>query len=184
MLTGCSSLPTLWELGIAELDARAKERIEELEKLPDVKPAPPDVVAQGDAVPFADLVWARPGGTGWLGGFDGRNAQWDKVVLSNFRNDGRRIWWKYDVSPTVWGISSGDAGAMLACAFFLRDGKWVGGKFDWCRPSNADRELKHVLSYDKWPGQNLHLPWREPVAFVLITVDGRRRSNVVATGVK
>lgn len=82
-----------------------------------------------------------------------------------------------------WGLNNNDAGAICA-VFFLRDSQWIGGKFDWVSVSRSNRELKHVESYKNWPSSGIKLPWRGKVAFVVVSADGKRRSNVLVTEAK
>lgn len=128
----------------------------------------------GDAVPYGALQWR-------YGGFNGAKAAHNPAVdprLANLRSDGRKVSYKFDRGLDAWGISHNDPKAICA-VFFLRDGAWVGGKFDWVSTSRTSRELKHVESYNNWPGSGIKLPWRGRVAFVVISADGRRRSNVL-----
>ena len=80
---------------------------------------------------------------------------------------------------SAWGLSNSDAGA-LACFFVQKStGEWVGGKFDWISSSRTGRELKHCLTgYNGWTMAGVPNPCQ--AAFVIVSADGRRRSNVLA----
>ncbi|MGI5868654.1 MAG: hypothetical protein ACOX9C_04310 [Kiritimatiellia bacterium] len=206
LLGGCASiLDRIGEEDIARLDELAWKWVERLEEkygrqdepAPEAPEAPqaeapsagtpadpaptaPDAPAAAalDQAEFAALQWR-------YGGFDGSRARLDSPRLSNLRADGSRLWYKWDVGLSGWGLGHGDAGAVCAVFFLKDDGAWVGGKFDWVSTSRSDRELKHVESYSNWPSSGIRLPWRGKVAFVVVSADGRRRSNVlVAEGGK
>lgn len=128
-----------------------------------------------DAVPFGDLVWA-------YGGFNASGAVLDTPRLSGASCNGRRYSYKWDVGLSGWGLGNDEAGAI--CAVFIeRDGKWIGGKFDWISTSRASRELKHLESYSTWPKSGIKLPVTGRVAFVVTSADGKRRSNVIVAEV-
>lgn len=196
LLGGCASiLDRVGEDDIARLDALADEWIAKLEaKLaepsePD-KPAPEtpapetpppitppaDPAPAGDQVDYALLKWQ-------YGGVHAGGAKLDSPRLSGLSCNGRAVSYRWDVGMSGWGLSNGDAGAICA-VFFLKDGVWIGGKFDWVSVSRSNRELKHVESYSNWPSSGIKLPWRGKVAFVVVSADGKRRSNVVIAEAK
>ena len=190
LLSGCASiLDRVGEDDIAKLDALADEWIAKLEaKLaepsePD-KPAPEtpapetpaDPAPSVDQVDYALLKWRH-------GGINASGAKLDSPRLSSLSCNGRSVSYRWDVGMSGWGLSNGEAGAVCA-VFFLRDGQWIGGKFDWVSVSRTNRELKHVESYSNWPSSGIKLPWRGRVAFVVVSADGKRRSNVVIAEAK
>ena len=77
-----------------------------------------------------------------------------------------------------WGLSNGDAGA-YACLFVLRsDGKWVGGKFDWISTSRTSRGLENIYNgYGGWSLAGVPNPCS--CAFVIVSGDGKKRTNVI-----
>jgi len=169
----------------AEFD-RAVERIRAALEKPDdggtvetptapTAPQPEEPTAPGasnpDEVEFGRLEWK------W-GGFDGDGAKLDSPRLADLRCDGRNLTYRWATGMSGWGLGHDDAGAVCA-VFFEREGQWVGGKFDWVSTSRSSRELKHVESYSNWPSSGIKLPWRGRVAFVVVSADGRKRSNVV-----
>ena len=185
LLSGCASiLDRIGDDDIAKLDALADEWIAKLEaKLaepsePD-KPAPetpaPETPADPapavDQVDYALLKWQ-------YGGVNASGAKLDSPRISGLSCNGRSVSYRWDVGMSGWGLGNGDAGAVCA-AFFLRDGQWIGGKFDWVSVSRTNRELKHVEYYSNWGSSGIKLPWRGKVAFVVVSADGKRRSNVL-----
>ena len=190
LASGCASiLDRIGEDDIARLDALADEWIAKLEaKLaepsePD-KPAPEtpapetpaDPAPSVDQVDFALLKWQ-------YGGVNAGGAKLDSPRLSGLSCNGRSVSYRWDVGMSGWGLGNGDAGAVCA-AFFLRDGQWIGGKFDWVSVSRTNRELKHCEYYSNWGSSGIKLPWRGKVAFVVVSADGKRRSNILVAEAK
>lgn len=83
--------------------------------------------------------------------------------------------------PTLrsWGLSDGNAGA-LACFFVQRaDGRWVGGKFDWISTSRTTRGFENIRArYRGWTLSGVPNPC--PCAFVIVSSNGKKRTNVIA----
>ena len=74
-----------------------------------------------------------------------------------------------------------DASVCLACLFCLIHGEWVGGKFEWISTSRTSRDLGNISSgYNGWDSQAVDKA--DKFAFVIISRDGRRRTNVIACG--
>lgn len=188
VVCGCASLSISSE-DMARLDALADEWIAKIESsvtspetipggtvetpTPETSPdpAPVDPAPAADQVDYSLLQWQ-------YGGFSGAKAKLDSPRLSRLSCNGRSVIYHWDVGMSGWGLSNSEAGAI--CAFFvLRDGVWVGGKFDWVSVSRSSRELKHLESYKSWPSSGITLPVMGSVAFVVVSADGRRRSNVV-----
>ena len=130
------------------------------------------VPADVDAVDFAALSWQ-------YGGFDGAKAKLDSPRLSGLSASGTTIRYKWDVGLSGWGLANADAGA-LACLFVTRsDGAIVGGKFDWVSTSRSSRSLENVTGgYNGWTLADVPNPTR--IYFVVVSSDGRKRSNIVA----
>lgn len=176
-MCGCATFEPMG--GMEALDKLAEKWKDKLEQskpeIPPTKPEPDKPVA-GDAVPFSSLQWA-------YGGFKAGGAVLSTPRLSNASCNGRVYYYKWDVGLSGWGLSNGDAGAI--CAVFIeRDGKWIGGKFDWVSVSRSSRGLGHLESYSNWPDAGIRLPISGRVAFVVTSADGKRRSNVIMTEVK
>ena len=180
VLSGCALLDSISEADIEKLDALAEKWKAKLEEkigdtvetpahdvpIPETPPA-----TGGDAMDYALLRWQ-------YGGVNAGGAKLDSPRLSSLSCNGRAVSYRWDVGMSGWGLGNGDAGAICAI-FFERDGQWIGGKFDWVSVSRTNRELKHVESYSNWPSSGIKLPWRGKVAFVVVSADGKRRSNVV-----
>ena len=100
------------------------------------------------------------------------------VAISGLSFRANALSFRYDRNLSAWGLSNGDAGA-LCCLFVKRsDGRWVGGKFDWVSTSRTTRDLSHVRSgYNGWSLSGVPNPCE--AAFVIVSRDGRRRSNVL-----
>lgn len=126
-----------------------------------------------DDVYFGSLDWC------W-GGFKGENAEKGDVVISDLKvdADGLRFKWVKDLSE--WGIPHEDYSQALACLFVLdMNGKWVGGKFDWISSSRETRDFKNVYGcYNGWNVATVPNPTM--AAFVIVSKNGKRRSNVIA----
>lgn len=172
-LSGCLSTNDLAVLD--DLSDMWIDRIAEKDN-DDSKYTPDGCSKAVDNVDYNLLSWR-------YGGFNGSGAQLDTPRLSNLSCDGRSVSYRWDVGMSGWGLGNGDAGAICA-VFFLRDGEWIGGKFDWVSKSRASRELKHVEAYSNWPTSGIKLPWKGRVAFVVVSADGRFRSNVLTAQVK
>lgn len=126
-----------------------------------------------DQVPFGALHWefgGRPRGSG---------ARATGVSISGLSVHRDGLSFKYQSDLSAWGLSHGEAGA-VAC-FFVQNasGKWVGGKFDWISSSRSSRDFVNIYGgYGGWSLANVPNPC--PAAFVIISSDGKKRSNVLA----
>ena len=127
--------------------------------------------ADVDAIDFASLQWK-------FGGFDGAKAKLDSPRLSGLKAGSKSISYKWETGLSCWGLSNGDAGA-LACFFVEReDDSVVGGKFDWVSTSRATRNLTNVFEgYGGWSLDGVPNPAK--CYFVVVSKDGRKRSNIV-----
>ena len=136
-------------------------------------PAPsPSGDVGADQVPFGSLKWTfggRPNGSG------ARNGG---VVISGarFSTDGMSFSYARDLS--AWGYASGALGG-VACLFVQKsNGQWVGGKFDWISSSRRSRDFANVYGgYEGWSLAGVPNPCS--AAFVIVSPDGKRRSNVI-----
>ena len=145
---------------------------------PDAPPAPPETPTQPDT-PAADE--ADYSVFSWqFGGFNGSRATLSEPRIASLRMNGMSGLSYRWAGPnlTAWGIAHTDAAA-LACLFVQRaDGRWVGGKFDWISSSRTTRDFKNLGGYQGWSLAGIPNPCR--AAFVIVSADGRRRSNVIA----
>jgi len=136
-------------------------------------PAVPPGAPAADEAEYGAFTWA-------FGGFDGSRAALDEPRIASLQLNGMSglsyRWAGPDLS--VWGLGHTDAGA-LACLFVRRaDGRWIGGKFDWISSSRTTRDFKNLGGYNGWTLAGIPNPCR--AAFVIVSADGRRRSNVIA----
>ena len=145
---------------------------------PDAPPATPETPTQPDT-PAADeadysaFTWA-------FGGFHGSRAALSEPRIAALRMNGLSGLSYRWAGPNLsaWGLGHTDAGA-LACLFVRRsDGSWIGGKFDWISTSHTTRDFKNLGGYQGWTLEGIPNPCR--AAFVIVSADGRRRSNVIA----
>jgi hypothetical protein len=125
-----------------------------------------------DAAPFETFKWV-------YGGFHGEKAQPREVAISSLKMkpDGLSFKWVQDLSQ--WGIANEDYTQAVACLFVMnKNGEWVGGKFDWISSSRNTRDFKNVYSgYNDWNLMDVPNPC--PAAFVIVSKDGGKRSNVI-----
>ena len=154
--------------------------VQKTESSPSVKPASSaqsvDVGAATvpDAVPFGALRWS-------YGGINGSGAKQTSATirgLSMSKNGLSFGWGSGKLSS--WGLSDDALGA-YAC-LFVQDasGAWVGGKFDWISGSRSSRDFINV--YGGYGGWNLsNVPNPCSAAFVIISADKKKRTNVIAT---
>jgi len=126
-----------------------------------------------DQVPFGSLKWTfggKPNGSG------ARNGG---VVISGARFSSGGVSFAYNRDLSAWGYSSGALGG-VACLFVRKEnGRWVGGKFDWISSSRRSRSFTNVFEgYCGWSLAGVPNPCA--AAFVIISPDGKRRSNVIS----
>ena len=122
--------------------------------------------------PATVLEWA-------YGGVNGAKAQEDSRVqienLSVAKSGMRYKWANGDLS--AWGLSSGDAGA-LACIFYRKGNKWIGGKFDWISSSRLTRDFKNVeCGYRGWNAAEFFAA--SEFCFCILESNAKRRSNII-----
>lgn len=125
-----------------------------------------------DEATYADLAWD-------YGGFNGAKADGSEVIIGGLEMKKDGLSFDYATDLSSWGLENSDASGALACLFVLdNDGKWVGGKFDWISSSRETRDFKNVYSgYEGWDLSNV--PKSTTAAFVIVSKDGRKRSNVI-----
>lgn len=90
---------------------------------PVTPPAPP--VAATDALAGCEVVWLKA---------DGSNAKVD-VPLRSVKLASHKITYDWDCPKKgsgIWGNGSGDL-AGLGLFWVWRDGKWIGGKYEWMK---------------------------------------------------
>lgn len=128
-----------------------------------------------DEVPFESLSWH-------YGGFRGASAVKTTAVISGLKATSKNMsyHWRTGGCETLGASSSSDYNHTVACFFVQRgDGRWVGGKFDFISTSRRSRGFENI--YEGYGGWSLSgVPNPCPCAFVIVSTDGRRRTNVIA----
>lgn len=129
-----------------------------------------------DGVDFSMLKW------NW-GGFSGGGAKLDakaRIYNLSVKSSGMTYKWMQGGCENLGAKSKEDA-ACLACLFCLIGGSWVGGKFDWISTSRLSRDFKNISDgYCGWDRQAVSKA--DKFAFVIVSKDGKRRTNVIACG--
>ena len=131
-----------------------------------------DGAVGADQVPFGSLSWeygGKPNGAG------ARNGG---VVISGASFAANKVSFSYVRDLSAWGYSK-DALGGIACLFVRKtNGSWVGGKFDWISSSRSSRDFLNVYGgYGGWSLADVPNPCQ--AAFVIVSPDGKRRSNVI-----
>jgi hypothetical protein len=157
LVSGCSHLPESVAVGSV---------------IGELSPTPADSEDGDEPVDFTSLVWAR-------GGFNGEHAALDSPRISGLRVHSNGLSFTYDTDLSSWGYAHTDHLGALACLFTRHNGRWEGGKFDWISSSRITRDF-HNIRVDHYFGwRPEHLDSAEAVAFVIVSSDGRRRSNII-----
>ena len=129
-----------------------------------------------DAVDYSQLSWP------W-GGFKGAGARLDakaRIFNLSVKANGMTYKWMQGGCENL-GASSREDAACLACLFVLIGGKWQGGKFDWISTSRTSRDFKNISEgYCGW--RKDAIAKASKYAFVIVSKDGARRTNVIACG--
>ena len=129
-----------------------------------------------DEVDFGTLDWC-------YGGFRGGGATpADGCRIKDLKVGGGKMsyaWQEGDCKP-LGEAKYGDA-KCLACLFCLgADGHWRGGKFEWVGTSRTSRSLGNCDGYGGWKMSDVENATQ--YAFVIVSEDGRKRSNVITCG--
>lgn len=135
-----------------------------------------------DEMNFTALDWT-------FGGLDGSDYKWGSggevpvgPVIGDLKFSRDGLSFRYENDLSAWGLEydeyDGENGGAIACLFVKdNDGKWVGGKFDWISSSRNTRGFENVFSgYEGWNLENV--PQTTEAAFVIVSRDGKWRSNV------
>lgn len=127
----------------------------------------------GDQVPFGALKWT-------YGGFNGSRAAKTSASIGGLHMSGNSLSYSWTGDTLAsWGLADGAADA-LACLFVQKaDGSWVGGKFDWISTNRRSRGLEHTNGYGGWTLADVPNPCA--AAFVIVSADGKKRTNVITT---
>lgn len=128
----------------------------------------------GDEVSPSLLDWC------W-GGFKGASATpADGVAISSLRvtASGLSYRWAAGGCERLGAESREDYSHTLACLFCRIGGVWRGGKFDWISTSRTTRDFKNVRDgYGGWRPDAIEVA--DAYAFVIVSRDGKRRTNIV-----
>lgn len=137
------------------------------------KPTVPSKPNTSDASKFAELDFC------W-GGFNGKGAtQASNAQIADLKvGSGLSYRWVSGGCEALGAPNRTDAGYTLACLFCKIDGKWKGGKFDWISTSRTTRDFKNISSgYNGWDKNAISKA--TAYRFVIISRDGKRRTNVI-----
>ena len=125
-----------------------------------------------DAVNFGALRWC------W-GAFDGSKAAEDagaRIGSLKVSASGLSYKWEKGGCERLGASSKTDA-SCLACLFCFDGSAWRGGKFDWISTSRTTRDMKNVEDgYNGWDAGAFRSA--KAYAFVIVSKDGRKRTNV------
>ncbi len=130
--------------------------------------------ASKDEVDFASLDFC------W-GSFSGGKAKLvDGCEIGSLKVSGSGLSYKWAKGGCEkLGASSSTDAACLACLFCKIDGRWKGGKFDWISTSRLTRGFENITDgYNGW--QKDAVSKATEYAFVIVSKDGGKRTNVIA----
>lgn len=168
---GTTPEPEIQEPAVADTSATADTSADAGSTLPGTIPG--TVMNNSDAVDYRSLRYTFGGSP------NGSGAALTSVQIAGLSIRGSSLAFRYVKDLSAWGLSSGQADA-IACLFVQKaSGEWVGGKFDWISSSRTTRDLENV--FDGYVGWSLAgVPNPCNAAFVIISKDGKKRSNVIA----
>jgi len=140
-----------------------KDKKDEVIPKPDPKPEP---VIPDDVEFLATVKWL---------GSNYSKATRQEILVSAIMS-GDKIFTQYKLYswPVKDGVKPVDA---ICCLFYVRDGEWTGGKFDWWRKGGqSTKGLENVIN-----GYGGHsMPESGiPVKTMIVSVDGKMRSNCI-----
>ena len=136
------------------------------------EPAPDATAA--DQVDYSLLQWT-------CGGFAGAGAErCNGVAIADLRVSASGMSYRYEEGDlTALSPANSHENADCIAALFCRvAGVWQGGKFDWISSDRLTRDWHNVRGgYKGWTGEMLDEA--DAYAFVIVSSDGRRRTNVI-----
>ena len=139
--------------------------------------ASPSSPSSPDAVEFSALRWD-------YGGFGGKGAvAVNGCTISGLKVSSSGMGYKWERGGCEQLGASSRTAADCIAAIFVRgsDGLWRGGKFDWISTSRTTRDFKNISEgYNGWPPDSIKTA--TAYAFVIVSRDGRKRSNVISQG--
>lgn len=134
-----------------------------------------DNTLSADQIDYSILQWS-------CGGFSGASAthvQDCRIADLTVSAAGLSYTWQAGGCELLGASSLTDA-VCLACLFCQSDdGSWRGGKFDWISTSRTTRDFKNLDGYKGWTRDLFNTA--KGYAFVIVSADGSRRSNVIYT---
>lgn len=115
------------------------------------------------------------------GGFKGAAAMpADGVAISSLRvtSSGLSYKWASGGCERLGAVSRDDYHHTVASLFCRIGGRWRGGKFDWASTSRTTRDFKNIRDgYVGWRADAIEAA--DAYAFVIVSADGKRRTNIV-----
>lgn len=140
----------------------------------DVEDLPEDASGYFDEATYGSFNWE-------FGGFNGSGAKESKVIIGGLEMEKNGLRFSYDFDLSSWGVEDPtDASQALACLFVLdNDGRWIGGKFEWISTSRTTREFSNIYNDQDYKFDFSNVPESTTAAFVIVSADGKRRSNVI-----
>lgn len=137
------------------------------------KPSTSDKADKADTSKFAELDFC------W-GGFNGKGAtQVSNAQIADLKiGKGLSYRWVSGGCEALGAPNKTSPDYTLACLFCKIDGKWKGGKFDWISTSRVTRDFHNIeTSYNGWDKNAISKA--TAYRFVIISRDGKRRTNVI-----
>ena len=135
---------------------------------------PPPGASAGDDVSPSLLDWC------W-GGVRGGGARLDdraRIAGLRVSASGLSYRWTAGGCEDLGAASRDDYSRTVACLFCRVGGRWRGGKFDWVSTSRTSRDLKNVRAgYNGWRPDAIEAA--DAYALVIVSADGRRRTNII-----
>lgn len=169
-LTGCS-MPQVWQPSSEKVKIVVSNIVQKVES--NIAEKKEEAVkASLDQVDYSLLDWC------W-GGFNGKNAAHKEgVIIANLSVHGSGMSYSWQSGNCEALGASGHTNAdCIAALFVLVDGSWKGGKFEWISTSRLTRSWHNLHGYNGWQFSSYEAA--KEVCFVIVSKDGRKRSNVI-----
>lgn len=167
-LAGCAALDAALQ-AVTQMPVPPESAVED-----EASPAEEDGANPADGVDFSQLDWC-------YGSFNGSNAacvENAKIGGLSISSSGLRYEWISGGCETIDAANTHENANCIA-ALFVRgaDDAWRGGKFDWISSDRLTRDFKNIVSgYNGWDPAAVRSA--QEFAFVIVSKDGRRRTNV------
>ena len=121
-----------------------------------------------------DAVWR-------FGGFDGSKAKevaGCRIGSLRMDRDGMSYKWVSGGCEALGASGREDWSHTVACMAYWDGSKWVAGKFDWISTSRTSRSFENIRDgYGGWDGTSFFAARKH--GFVIVSADGKRRSNFI-----